>query len=140
MTKHVSRSNWDQLKTVEGVQEQIDLRAKLSDEMVGTLYPSIIRDEVCDLLDLKKVCDNGSKEGQMHLETTWLLQLLEDDHPGARMIAVVVRHKLDEPPRWISRKGELWCLNEQHINPDMARRATYLMYGKVDPWEFWSND
>jgi len=86
------------------------------------------------------MCDNGFKEGQMHLETTWILQLMESDRPGSKMIAVVVRHKIDEPPRWISRKGELCCLNEQHIIADMARRATYLMYGKVDSWEYLSND
>lgn len=91
-------------------------------------------------LDRLMMCENGFKEGQMHLETTWLLQLMEEDRPGAKMVAVVVRHKIHEPPRWISRRGELWCLNEQHRHPDMARRATYLMYGKVERWEEWSND
>ena len=59
----LSRSEWGQIKTVDCVQAQIDLRAKLSRKMVGHLYPSIIRDEVCDLLDLKKVIKEEGRTG-----------------------------------------------------------------------------
>jgi len=71
----------------------------------------------------------------MHLETTWLLQLIAESGVHTKIIAAVVRHGITDPPRWVSREGELWCLNELHEHPDMVRRATYLRYGLVEPWE-----
>jgi hypothetical protein len=42
-----------ELKDVNEIQAEIDARKKLINEMCGTLYPSILRDEVYDL-ELRK--------------------------------------------------------------------------------------
>jgi len=49
---YLPRNRWGELKKIPQIREQIEIRAKLSREMVGSLYPSIITDEVSDLLEM----------------------------------------------------------------------------------------
>jgi len=46
MIKYVDVTRVAELETIEQVNEQIKLRSELMDQMVGNLYPSILRDEI----------------------------------------------------------------------------------------------
>lgn len=50
--QYVDRKLWAQL-TLEQVVEQIHIRDSMLQQMVGSLYPSIVRDEMADLFELK---------------------------------------------------------------------------------------
>jgi hypothetical protein len=43
-----NKSQWMGLDLVE-LEEEVTIRLKLHDEMVGTLYPGILRDEIAQL-------------------------------------------------------------------------------------------
>lgn len=51
------RERFSELRTSDDVQTQVRIRRELLQQMVGTLYPSIIRDEIADLLELERVID-----------------------------------------------------------------------------------
>jgi hypothetical protein len=55
--KMLKREEWDILTCEEQIREQIALRTGLQQQMVGRLYPSILEDEIWDLLDRIKELD-----------------------------------------------------------------------------------
>jgi hypothetical protein len=52
--KRLTREEWGQLTSEEEIREQIAVRTEIQGMMVGQLYPSILEDEIWDLLDLIK--------------------------------------------------------------------------------------
>jgi len=52
--KRLARTEWHQLTSEDEIREQVAVRTEIQSMMVGQLYPSILEDEIWDLLDMIK--------------------------------------------------------------------------------------